>query len=61
MGTSTLGMDLGGTRLLLCCDEIEENYSTGISFTPVRLLQLLESFIERHELRLGRIGLAYRA
>ena len=47
MKTSTLGMDLGGTRLLLCCDEIEENYSTGISFTPVRLLQLLESFIER--------------
>lgn len=58
MTNCTIGMDLGGTRLLLCCGELEESFSTGALFTPTQLLQLLESFIERHGLQPECIGLA---
>lgn len=58
MRASVVGMDLGGTRLLIRGAEVEETFRTGPSFTPEKLLQFLESFIARHAIRPECIGLA---
>ena len=58
MREQTLGLDLGGTKLLLRCEAIEETSRTGSSFTPDDLMRQVQSFIARHGLSPARIGLA---
>lgn len=58
MNNCPIGIDLGGTKLLLLCGDIEEVCVTGISFTPDELLLQLEFFITRHALTPTCIGLA---
>lgn len=58
MKTQKIGVDLGGTKLLILCDEIEEIFSTGISFTPEELISHLQSFILKHGIKPESISLA---
>ncbi|MCG9491752.1 ROK family protein [Acinetobacter pittii] len=58
MKTQKIGVDLGGTKLLILCDEIEEIFSTGISFTPEELISHLQSFIFKHGINPHSISLA---
>lgn len=58
MNSHHIGMDLGGTKLLILYGQIEEVFSTGISFTPKKLITHLQSFILRHKIKPKRIGLA---
>ncbi|MEQ1110117.1 hypothetical protein [Acinetobacter seifertii] len=51
MKTQKIGVDLGGTKLLILCNEIEEVFSTGISFTPEELISHLQSFILKHGIK----------
>ncbi|MCX6369002.1 MAG: ROK family protein [Armatimonadetes bacterium] len=54
----SVGIDLGGTKLVLWCEGAEELSQTGVSFTPEELLLHLKSFIKRHGINPARIGLA---
>lgn len=58
MNDATVGMDLGGTTLVLRCGDTEDVFSTGLSFTPKQLISCLGSFLQRHEIRPRRMGLA---
>lgn len=58
MRSSAIGIDLGGTKLLLLCEHAEAIYSTGIGFTPDQLLAHLDNFITQNELTPSSIGLA---
>lgn len=58
MASYPIGMDLGGTKLLILHDQIEEVFSTGISFTPKELILHLQSFILRHKIKPESICLA---
>ena len=58
MRSSSIGIDLGGTKLLLLCEHAEAIYSTGIGFTPDQLLAHLDNFITQNELTPSSIGLA---
>lgn len=54
----TLGIDLGGTKVLLLCDDLKASFKTGISFTPANLIEIIKHFIKLHKLTLEQIGLA---
>lgn len=58
MRSSSIGIDLGGTKLLLLCEHAEAIYSTGIGFTPDQLLAHLDNFITQNELMPSSIGVA---
>lgn len=58
MDSYSIGIDLGGTKLLILYDQIEEVFSTGISFTPKELITHIQSFILKHKIKPKSIGLA---
>jgi glucokinase len=58
MRDCSIGIDLGGTKVLLRSGEYEERFNTGPAFSPQDLLQSLKSFIARNGLTPTRIGVA---
>ena len=58
MHNDVVGIDLGGTKVLLCCGEHEEHFSTGPRFSPQDLLQHLRAFLGRNGLAPARMGIA---
>ena len=59
MNTVSLGIDLGGSKLLLTTDnKINAIYKTGPSFTPSELLNIIDQFIKENQLIINAIGLA---
>lgn len=58
MTSYSIGIDLGGTKLLILYDQIEERFDTGVSFTPEKLISHLRSFILRHKIQPKSISLA---
>jgi len=54
----TIGIDLGGTKALLLCGEMEERSGTGPGFPPEALEQRLRAFVSRLDLRPAAIGIA---
>lgn len=55
---STIGIDLGGTKALMLCDEMEARSETGPDFSPMALVQRLRTFASRLEAPPSGIGLA---
>ena len=58
MEKSEIGIDLGGTKVLLVAGAIQSKHPTGKSFTPDMLKSLLEAFILKHQLEPVLIGIA---
>lgn len=56
--SDAIGVDLGGTKLLLVCGEAEARHETGPDFTPAELEGDLRAFIGAHSLRPSHIGIA---
>lgn len=54
----TLGVDLGGTKALFLCGDIEERSETGRGFSPAAFQKRLRDFIDKHAIRPGGIGIA---
>jgi len=44
MGSTTIGIDLGGTKALMLCGETEARLDTGPAFSPEALKQRLRAF-----------------
>ena len=53
-----LGIDLGGTKVLLVAGKIQYKAHTGKTFTPARLKSLLKEFILTNQLLPTTIGIA---
>lgn len=58
MNAVKIGIDLGGTKVLIIAGSFEEKYPTGVKFTPSQLEGILRSFIERNNLKPEGIGIA---
>jgi predicted NBD/HSP70 family sugar kinase len=58
MNGSSIGIDLGGTKLLLMCQTAEEILGTGPSFSPDDLMRHVKAFVARHGEHPGQVGLA---
>jgi hypothetical protein len=58
MSEHTLGIDLGGTKLLLCGEGVYQRIETGSAFTPNDLSHHLRKFVASHRLSPTRIGIA---
>lgn len=57
----TIGIDLGGTKLLLLCGEAEQRSETGPDFAPADLVVRLRAFATSHGLRPRAMGIAVPA
>jgi Transcriptional regulator/sugar kinase len=53
-----LGIDLGGTKLLLVAGEHKERVATGVDFKPQDLYQAVNSFLTANQITIEGIGLA---
>ena len=58
MSENTIGIDLGGTKMLLYCQHVHERIETGSAFTPNELLHHLKRFVASNRLSPKRIGIA---
>ncbi len=59
MNNVSLGIDLGGSKLLLTTDnKIRAVYKTGACFTPSKLLNIIDQFIKENQLTINAIALA---
>ena len=58
MRENTIGIDLGGTKMLLYCQGVHERIETGSAFTPNDLLHQLKRFVASNRLSPKRIGIA---
>ena len=58
MSEHTLGIDLGGTKLLLYGEGVHQRIETGSAFTPNDLSHHLRKFVASHRLSPTRIGIA---
>ena len=55
---STIGIDLGGTKALMVCGEMEARSETGPDFSPEALVQRLRAFASRLDAPPSAVGLA---
>ena len=58
MSENTIGIDLGGTKMLLYCRGIHERIETGSTFTPNDFFRHLRQFVASNRLSPKRIGIA---
>ncbi len=59
MNIVSLGIDLGGSKILLTTDnKISTTLKTGSGFTPSELLNIIEQFLTKNQLSVNTIGLA---
>lgn len=58
MQATTIGIDLGGTKMLLLGGDAEERSETGPGFSPATLEARLRAFLARHDLSISGIGIA---
>ncbi|WP_339902542.1 ROK family protein [uncultured Cyclobacterium sp.] len=56
MNAVKVGIDLGGTKVLIIAGSYEEKYPTGLGFTPSQLEEVIKSFIEKY--KLNPVGIA---
>lgn len=50
MNAVKIGIDLGGTKVLIIAGSNEEKHPTGLDFTPFQLEEIISNFIEKHNL-----------
>ena len=55
---NTIGVDLGGTKALILCGNVEERSETGPQFSPVELEDRLRRFLKAHNIHPAGIGVA---
>lgn len=53
-----IGIDLGGTKVLIVANNLEEKVKTGIDFTPSQLETIIHTFIKENDLSPIGIGIA---
>jgi len=58
MNSMKVGIDLGGTKVLIVADNIEEKFKTGNDFRPSQLEIIINTFIENNNLSPTGIGIA---
>ncbi|WP_339925633.1 ROK family protein [uncultured Cyclobacterium sp.] len=58
MNAVKIGIDLGGTKVLMIAGGLEERFNTGSDFTPSQLETILKAFIEKNHLNPNGIGIA---
>jgi predicted NBD/HSP70 family sugar kinase len=58
MGSTTIGIDLGGTKVLMLCGDVEDRSETGPDFSPAALEERLRAFVSRLGVSPDGIGLA---
>ena len=58
MHEGVIGVDLGGTKLLMISSDREIRSATGPDFSPAQLESELKAFVTRDSLRPSRIGIA---
>lgn len=58
LAPDVLGIDLGGTKLLLICGDATDRAETGARFSPSALVLRIREFVARHGLALRGIGIA---
>ena len=58
MRENTIGIDLGGTKMLLYCQGVHERIETGSTFTPNDFFRHLGTFVASNRLSPKRIGIA---
>lgn len=58
MNKVKIGIDLGGTKVLLIAGDLDEKVETGLDFNPARLETIINSFIDKNKLSPIGIGLA---
>jgi len=58
MGSTTIGVDLGGTKALILSDDLEENSETGREFSPAVFEERLRRFLTASAVRPDGIGIA---
>lgn len=56
-----LGVDLGGTKLLMICGDAEQRSETGPDFSPAELVARIRGFAEDHGINPRGIGIAVPA
>lgn len=56
-----IGIDLGGTKILIVCKDKQERYPTGKDFTPEKLKVLVDNFIDTHTISPSGVGFAVPA
>lgn len=56
-----VGIDLGGTKLLITCKTVTERFPTGREFTPKQITVLIQDFISKHAIVPTGIGIAVPA
>ena len=59
MNAVKIGIDLGGTKVLIIAGSNEEKHPTGLDFTPFQLEEIISNFIEKHNL--DPVGIAIEA
>ncbi len=58
MNSMKVGIDLGGTKVLIVAGNIEEKFETGSDFRPSQLETIINTFIENNNLNPIGIGIA---
>jgi glucokinase len=58
MNSVKIGIDLGGTKVLIVAGNLEEKVKTGIDFSPSQLEIIINNFIEKNNLSPIGIGIA---
>ncbi|MDH5366336.1 MAG: ROK family protein [Cyclobacteriaceae bacterium] len=53
-----IGIDLGGTKVFIIADGLEEKATTGIDFKPSELEEVITSFIKKNNLEPTGVGIA---
>lgn len=53
-----IGIDLGGTKVLIIAGNHEEKHPTGFDFKPIQLEEIIKSFIEKYRLNPEGIAIA---
>lgn len=61
MTQAPIGIDLGGTKLLILCDGVQKRYSTGVNFSPSDIKDIVLRFIEVHSITPSGVGIAVPA
>jgi len=58
MSEQTIGVDLGGTKLIIICDDQMRRFNTGPTFSPIDLESSIREFVAEMGLAPERIGIA---
>lgn len=58
MNRVKIGIDLGGTKVLIVAGDLEDRFKTGIDFKPSQLESIINTFIEENDLSPFGIGIA---